>query len=309
MSPSRAAAAALFVTFLWSSSWVLIRLGLDTLDPLVFAGLRYGAAALLLLAVLSRRRGDLADLRRLDGVGRRQLGLLGLVLFAVTQGAQFVALALLPAATASLVLTFTPAIVAIVAARRLDEPLTRPVRMGLVVALVGALVYLRPDDPSTLPLAGLAVAGVGMVANAAAAVLGRRVNRDSGLSALAVTAPSMAVGAVALLLVGVPLQGAPVLDSRGVAIVAWLAVVNTAGAFTLWSHTQKHLTATASAAINNTMLVQIAILAWVFLGEALSALEVVGLALVATGTLGVQLGSRVPRLEPLDPVARVHPRP
>ena len=42
---------ALFVTFLWSTSWVLIKIGLDDLDlkPLSFAGLRYALAALILL--------------------------------------------------------------------------------------------------------------------------------------------------------------------------------------------------------------------------------------------------------------------
>ncbi len=41
--------AAILVTVLWSSSWVLIRIGLDdeSLPPLTFAGLRYGLAALV----------------------------------------------------------------------------------------------------------------------------------------------------------------------------------------------------------------------------------------------------------------------
>src|SRR3990170_3529980 len=42
---------ALLVTFLWSTSWVLIKIGLDDLDlaPLSFAGLRYAVAAAVLL--------------------------------------------------------------------------------------------------------------------------------------------------------------------------------------------------------------------------------------------------------------------
>jgi hypothetical protein len=47
-----AVALAAFVTVLWSSSWVIIRVGLDgqNLPPILFAGLRYGSAALLLWA-------------------------------------------------------------------------------------------------------------------------------------------------------------------------------------------------------------------------------------------------------------------
>jgi len=41
--------------------------------------------------------------------------------------------------------------------------------------------------------------------------------------------------------------------------------------------------AVESSIINNTMLIQIALLAWVFLGESLDLVEIVGLALAAVG--------------------------
>ena len=66
-------------------------------------------------------------------------------------------------------------------------------------------------------------------------------------------------------------------------------MANTAFAFVLWNRTLRRLTAVESSVANNTMLVQISILAWVFLGEALSARGVVGLVLAAVGTLIVQL--------------------
>ena len=67
------------------------------------------------------------------------------------------------------------------------------------------------------------------------------------------------------------------------AIIIWLAVVNTAFAFTLWNRTLQILSALESSLINNTMLIQIAILAWVFLGETLAAPKILGLALASTG--------------------------
>lgn len=44
-----------------------------------------------------------------------------------------------------------------------------------------------------------------------------------------------------------------------------------------------------SSLINNTRLIQIAILAWVFLGESLGPRQVLGLVLASLGTLVVQL--------------------
>ena len=56
-----AIALALLVTFLWSTSWILIRWGLDDeeLAPLGFAAMRYGLAAAVLLGwVITRPSGD-----------------------------------------------------------------------------------------------------------------------------------------------------------------------------------------------------------------------------------------------------------
>jgi len=50
-------------------------------------------------------------------------------------------------------------------------------------------------------------------------------------------------------------------------IIALLAIVNAAFAFTLWNKSLQMLTAVESSIINGTMLPQIAILAWIFLNE------------------------------------------
>ena len=51
----RAVLQALFVTFLWSISFVLIKFGLEDIPPLLFAGLRYMLAFLVLLPLLWRQ--------------------------------------------------------------------------------------------------------------------------------------------------------------------------------------------------------------------------------------------------------------
>jgi drug/metabolite transporter (DMT)-like permease len=51
---TRAVAQALLVTFLWSTSWVLIKWGLADIPALVFAGLRYTLAFLILLPFVMR---------------------------------------------------------------------------------------------------------------------------------------------------------------------------------------------------------------------------------------------------------------
>ena len=44
---------ALFVTFLWSTSWILIKIGLKEIPALTFAGLRYLLGFFFLLPLLA----------------------------------------------------------------------------------------------------------------------------------------------------------------------------------------------------------------------------------------------------------------
>ena len=118
------------------------------------------------------------------------------------------------------------------------------------------------------------------------------VNRSGDLEPLAVTIVSMGIGAGVLLAGGTAAQGLPRLTGMHWGIIVWLAVVNSAFAFTLWNRTLRTLSAVESSIINNTMLFQIAILAWLFLDEPLGWRQVLGMALAALGTLLVQLRSQ-----------------
>lgn len=289
-----AALQALFVTCLWSTSWVLIKLGLADIPALTFAGLRYGLAFGCLLVVgLSPAR--LAALRRLLRRDWARLIALGVLFYALTQGAQFLGLALLPAATVSLLLNATPVVVALLGIGWLGERPTGRQWLGVGLTLAGVAVYFLPVALPAGQIAGLAVMAVGVLANAGAALLGRRVNRAGNLHPLTVTLVSMGVGVALLLATGLITQGLPTLGPTHWAMVLWLAVVNTAFAFTLWNHTLRTLSAMESSALNGTMLIQIALLAWLFLGEGLTWPGGLGLALVGGGALLAQLRRTVRR--------------
>lgn len=276
---SRALGVALVVTFLWSTSYVLIEIGLRELPALTFAGLRYGVATLILLPALVVR----GDHRALAEAGRRELLVLvalGVSLYAVTQGAQFLALRTLRAATVSLVLTATPVVVALGGTVLLDERPTRRQWVGIALMLGGAWGYL--GDAADGHAVGLAIMGVGLLGNAAGAVLGRRANTAT-LSPLAVTTVSMGIGSGLLLGSGAALQGIPPLSARAWTIVGWLAVVNTALAFTLWNRALGTLRAVEASVVNNTMLIQIAVLGWLFLGQSLTPVDWVALGAATAG--------------------------
>lgn len=102
----------------------------------------------------------------------------------------------------------------------------------------------------------------------------------------------MGAGSVLLLAAGFAVERMPALDFNSWGILLWLALVNTAFAFTLWNHTLRTLTAMDSSIINGTMLIWIPVLAVLFLGETITGREIAGLILAGLGTLIVQL--RIP---------------
>jgi len=263
---------ALFVTFLWSTSWVLVKIGLDDLglQPLSFAGLRYALAAAILLPFGIRAMRAAHAEPPLSGRLLALVAVYGVLFVAVAQGAQFAALAL---------------------AGGTERPTVWQAG-GIGLLTGGALLYFGPFELAPGEVGGFIAAGLCVAAAAMSSHLGRGLARDAierlG-GPIGLTSASMAVGAAVLLGVGVSLEGWPRLNATGWLIVGWLAVANTAFAFTLWNHTLRTLTAVESSVVNNTMTVQIAVLAIVLLGERLGPLQFVGLGLAAAGAAVVQL--------------------
>lgn len=287
---SRAVLQALFVVFLWATSWVIIKIGLrESIPPLVFAGLRYTLAFCCLIPFVLRQRQVVSEIRQLRPRDFLMLAALGLILYSATQGAQFVALAYLPAISVNLILSFSALVVAGLGVFLLREAPTTTQWVGLLVYLVGVAVYFLPVTMSAAEGIGVAAAVICLFSNALGSVLGRSINRRGQLSPLTVTAVSMGIGAPALLIVGLVTEGAPALTVTTILIIVWLAVVNTAFAFTLWNRTLQHLSALESSIINNLMMVMIPILAWLFLDETITAKTGVGLILAVVGILAVQL--------------------
>ena len=279
---------ALLVTFLWSTSFIIIKWGLKDIPPLTYAGLRYSIAFLALLPLLftEKRKREISSITKKDW---RKLFLLGLMFYAFTQGTQFIGLSLLPSVTVSLILNFTPIIVAVSGIFLLGEKPTNLQWLGSILFIVGILTYFLPIEFSSSLTLGIIVMLIGVIANSGSAILGRDINREKRFSPLIVTTISMGIGAVILLAAGLIIQGINQLSVTNILFLLWLALINTAFAFTLWNKTLRTLTAMESSIINGTMLIQIGVLAWIFLGEIITLKEFIGMLIAACGAVFVQL--------------------
>jgi drug/metabolite transporter (DMT)-like permease len=276
------------VTFLWSTSFIIIKWGLVEIPPITFAGLRYILAFFCFIPFLIKKKYIL-EIKQLKSVQWKKLILLGFMFYTFTQGAQFLGLSLLPSVTVSLMLNFTPLIVAIMGIFLINEKPSILQWTGAILFIFGIITYFFPISLIGSQSIGLIIMFIGVLANAASAVIGRDVNRNKNISPIVVTFISMGIGAVVLLIIGITMSGFPVISLKTWLFIIWLAAINTAFAFTLWNLTLRSLTAMESSIINGTMLIQIAILAWYFLGENISFQEGFGMIIAGVGAVLVQI--------------------
>ena len=98
----------------------------------------------------------------------------------------------------------------------------------------------------------------------------------------------MSIGSIFLMLFGLGTEPMAPLSLTSWFYILWLAVVNTALAFTLWNRAMRVLRAIDMTLINSTMMPQIVILSIIFLAEYPGPLDWIGLIILALSVGAVQ---------------------
>lgn len=288
--PSRrnAVIMAFLCTTIWSSTWILARIGLKEMDALPFAALRYVLAFILLLPFIFRRkpREAICRLTRKEWLLFAGLGLLA---YPINQGAIFLAMTYLPNTTISLITNMSPILLAILGGLFLNEKLDDKQYLGIAVTIAGALVFFLPVVDGKVNATGVLLSFITLFANVIQTIIVRKMLKSGDYPALLVTVIPMGIGAV---LMG---GGTSVWEwIPRISLMVWgvllvLSLVNTAIAFTVWNVALQRLTAVEANVISNTMLVQVAILSWIFLGDVVTWKMAGGMALVIAGVVMVNL--------------------
>jgi drug/metabolite transporter (DMT)-like permease len=289
-SKRKAIIMAVAVTTIWSTSWIFIKIGLKEIPALPFASLRYFLAFLILLPWLLKSPTKQV-IRALGWRDWLVLGGLALLTYALNQGGLFVALTYLPNTTVSLLQNFSPVFIALLGGLLLKEIVNRKQYMGMAVLLGGALIFFLPLQSYNMSIPGLIAAFVTMMANVFGSVLSRKILREGRYPVLVYTGVCMGIGAAVLMTFSRAWEWIPHLSLQMWCILGLLSMVNTALAFMVWNTMLQRLTAFEANIINNTMLVQIAILSWIFLGDVITWKMAIGMALVMGGAVLVNLRS------------------
>jgi drug/metabolite transporter (DMT)-like permease len=145
----------------WSSSFSVVKVGLDYAPPVLFAGLRTLLSGIIMTAVALAWGGN-PNLRR-DWRVFAYLGIFNVVLFI---GAQTFAVLYLPSGTAAVLIYLQPILVGVLAWTVLGEPLTATKVFGLLLGFAGIVAV---SSAGLLDAAG-EVTLVGVVSGVASAL-------------------------------------------------------------------------------------------------------------------------------------------
>ena len=271
---------------------MFIKWGLEDIPPLFFATLRYSLAFLILLVV------DLSSSRRRPGGsalgkgGGALLVVAGLGGYSVAQGLQFVGLYYLPAVTTSFLLNFTPFFVLLLGVAFLDERASFAQLAGLGVAVVGVDAFFSERTAwggQYLGVLEVLFSGFGW----AVYVHAIRLFHERGkVNPLRLTTVTMGIGVAGMVAMTAASGEYANLSAGGVLIVVWLATANTALAFFLWNWVLKAVPPFELTVLQDLMLIEIALLSFVLLGEPITPVMVLGMGLVLAGVVVVQAKAR-----------------
>jgi probable blue pigment (indigoidine) exporter len=200
----------------------------------------------------------------------------------------------LPGGMAAVVGSVGPLIVVGLSALLLGQrPTARSVLTGAVAAFGVSLVVLKAAG--ALDPVGVLAALASTASMSTGTVLTKRWGRPDGVGPLALTGWQLTAGGLLIAPVAFLVEGAPpALDGRAVGGYLYLALANTAIAYWLWFRGIGRLSATQVTLLGPLSPLTAAVVGWAALGQALTAVQVAGMALAFGATVFGQIGPRTP---------------
>jgi O-acetylserine/cysteine efflux transporter len=282
---SIAIAEALLAIFIWASSFIFVKVLLPEIGPLLMCGLQYFLAFLILSPFILRQERELSSIRpKLWG----QFAIIGVAAYTIGNGALYWAVEYLDVTTISFLMNLSPLVVMFAGIVFLREYPSRWQIGGVVISLVGGLLFFSPGL-ATQGARGFVLVMLGLLGFVAFGIFSRAIARSQEVSTLDLTAFPLAFGGGLLLIIGLMVESKPVLSLNGWFIIIWLASVNTAFAYFIYNHALKTITALEMNVFFNLSPLVTALFAWLFLTQTISPLQILGVLIVIAGVTIVQI--------------------
>lgn len=272
------------LALIWGANFSVIKVAFEFLSPLGFNALRFPLASAVLVAVLLARRSPLP--RRSDWVPLLLLGLVGHVGY---QLCFIVGLEATTAGNGSILLATTPLWTAVLVKTLGHEEISGRLWGGMGVTILGICLVVWGGSRNVLLQSHDTLRGDALMLTAAMLWAGYTVGGRplvERYGALPVTTWTVLVGTVGIVAAGAGSLDVPTL--RALPLGVWMAVcyagvLGIGVAYFIWYAAVRALGSTRTALFSNLIPVVALAVAWVWLKETPTLLQLLGAGLVLFG--------------------------
>ena len=268
------------ICLIWGSTYLAIKVGLESFDPFFFAGVRYLMATAIMYAI-ARWRGV-----RFGGPLKRWLPAfaVGVAFIGISNGLVFWAETRLDSGFTALLITASPVWTALLTPLLAGERRMRWLGwIGILLGLAGTAVLLQPWRASHVELVASLAIEVSVIVWVVGALVVRRIRHD--FHPLALTVAQMAGGTPVLLALAAARGGVlvgPVTPAAMLAL-AFLVVFGSCVAFLAYNFLLRHWDASRVATSTYINPVVAVALGAAILGEPVTGTMIAGAAVVLAG--------------------------
>ena len=275
----------LVFVILWSSAFVTTKPIIDNSDPFAALAFRFFFVALgFMIFSIYRKQKILIDKKNLiqsifSGVLFHGI-YLGGVFFSVSVG--------VPTGIAALIVTLQPILTNSLAGKFLNEEVSFKQWIGVMLGFLGAALVLGFDIGTSLPVIGVTASFIALLAITTSTLWQKKIGTNLPLS---VSNMYQAVGGCLFHIIVVIVFTEPYINFTSTFFIAMSHQIFLVsfGAFTILMFLIKNNSASKTVSIFFLIPPTTAIMAWLFLNEVLTNLDLIGFAVA---TLGVYIATR-----------------
>lgn len=277
-------AGFVFIAAIWGSTWLAIRIGLESLAPFFSSGVRFLIAAAILYLIIKYRRIQVP-------LDKRSVYLyiyIGLFSFALPYGLVYWGEQRIPSGLASIIFASFPFFVALFSKIFLpNEEIGIYKIAGIIIGFIGIIIIFSEGVSLDMnsDFAGMAAIGVSALVQASAGVAVKKYGKH--IDPVSTIALPALIGGILLMIVSFLSEdiSAQHFDAKGILSMFYLGAFGTVATFTIFYWLLKRMNI-AILSLNTFLTPIIAvILGWLIMDEVLSINTILGSACVLLGIL------------------------
>ena len=275
----------LLFILLWSSAFITTKPIIDNSDPFAALAFRFllVAVGFFLFSIYSKHQVIIQKKNLIESFFSGVLFhgfYLGGVFFSISKG--------MPTGIAALIVTLQPILTNALSGPILNEKVTIKQWIGVLLGFTGAAIVLGFDIGSDIPMIGLIATIISLIAITTSTIWQKKLSNNLPLS---VSNMYQAIGGFTFHLIIILFFAKPYIDFSQTFIIAMghQILLVSFGAFTILMYLIKNNSASKTVSIFFLIPATSAVMAWLFLNETLTNLDLLGFLIT---TIGVYIVTR-----------------